>query len=132
MSKDAHLYGKKAYLCGKRDLCMSKEAYLYGKRGLLTLANCPCAGELLTTECVPLLQNVFSYHRMCSLTTECVLLLQNVFSYYRMCSLTTGSVLLLQHVSCAGEPLQAVNAAGLYVFSYYRMCSLTIECVLLL
>ena len=24
---------------------------------------------------------------MCSLTTECVLLLQNVFSYYRMCSL---------------------------------------------
>ena len=26
-------------------------------------------------------------HRMCSL--ECVLLLQNVFSYYRLCSLTT-------------------------------------------
>jgi len=26
--------------------------------------------------------------RMCSLTAECVLLLQNVFSYYRMCSLT--------------------------------------------
>ena len=59
----------------------------------------------LTTECVLLLQNVFSYYIMCSLTTECVLvsvrmrvrvflttdcvlLLQNVFSYYRMCSLT--------------------------------------------
>ena len=27
--------------------------------------------------------------RLCSLTIECVLLLQNVFSYYRMCSLTT-------------------------------------------
>jgi len=35
-----------------------------------------------TTECVLLLQNVFSYYRTCSLTTECVLLLQNVFSYY--------------------------------------------------
>ena len=34
-------------------------------------------------------------NRMCSLTTECVLLLQNVFSYYRMCSLTTECVLLL-------------------------------------
>ena len=27
-------------------------------------------------------------YRMCSLAIECVLLLQNVFSYYRMCSLT--------------------------------------------
>ena len=47
---------------------------------------------VLTTEVLAyssLLQNVFSYYRMCSLTTECVLLLQNVFSYYRMCSLTT-------------------------------------------
>ena len=33
---------------------------------------------------------VYVYRRMCSLTTECVLLLQNVFSYYRMCSLTIG------------------------------------------
>ena len=32
-------------------------------------------------------QNVFSYYRMCSLTTECVLLLQNVFSCY-----TTGNM----------------------------------------
>ena len=31
----------------------------------------PCL-QFLTTECVPLLQNVFSYYRMCSLTTECV------------------------------------------------------------
>jgi len=37
----------------------------------------------LTTECVLLLQNVFSYYRMCSLTMECVLLLWNVFSYRR-------------------------------------------------
>ena len=51
----------------------------------------------LTTECVLLLWNVFSYYiglacvlgehlaafyRMCSLTIECVLLLWNVFSYY--------------------------------------------------
>ena len=27
---------------------------------------------------------MFSYYRMCSLATECVLLLQNVFSYERM------------------------------------------------
>ena len=31
---------------------------------------------------------------MCSLTIEHVLLLQNMFSYYRMCSLTTECVLL--------------------------------------
>ena len=43
-----------------------------------------------TVECIPLLQNVFSYYRMYSLTIECVLLLSNVFPYYRMCSLTTG------------------------------------------
>ena len=71
-----------------------------------------------------ILQNVFSYYRMCSLITECVLLLQvatekklahrsillakkkvlitecvlllqNVFSYYRMCSLITGASLNL-------------------------------------
>ena len=40
---------------------------------------------LTATECVLLLENVFSYYRMCSLTIECVLLLQNVFSYYRVC-----------------------------------------------
>ena len=28
-----------------------------------------------------------SYYRMCSLTIECVLLLQNLFSYFRVCSL---------------------------------------------
>jgi len=36
-------------------------------------------------ECVLLLQNVFSYYRMCSLTTECVLLLQ-VCAHARKCS----------------------------------------------
>jgi len=58
----------------------------------------------LTTECVLLLQNVFSYYRTyyeppvppphlyAYLTTECVLSLQNVFSYYRMCSLTTERI----------------------------------------
>ena len=35
----------------------------------------------LILECVLLLQNVFSYHRMCSLSLECILLLQNAFSY---------------------------------------------------
>ena len=38
----------------------------------------------LATECVLLLQNVFSWNSMCSLATECVLLLQNVFSCYRI------------------------------------------------
>ena len=51
-----------------------------------------------------LLQNVFSYSRMCSLTLECV----------RMGSLTLECVLVLYNV-----------------FSYSRMCSPTIECVLL-
>ena len=32
-----------------------------------------------------------SYYRMCSLIIECVLLLSNVFSYHRMCSLTMSS-----------------------------------------
>ena len=39
------------------------------------------------------LQSVFSYYRVCSLTTECVLLLQNVFS-----CLTTECVLLHYNV----------------------------------
>jgi len=64
---------------------------------------------------------------MCSLTTECVLLLQNVFSYYRVCSLAIecGAVQALLDRSVCVLLLQNV-------FSYYRMCSLTIECVLLL
>ena len=62
----------------------------------------------LTTGCVLLLQDVFSYYRMYALTTgretevslrlECVLLLYDVFSYYKMCSLTTGCMLVLQDV----------------------------------
>ena len=51
---------------------------------------CECVCALV---CVLLLQNVFSYYRMCSLTTKCVLFLQNMFSYYRMCSLPTEYVL---------------------------------------
>ena len=43
----------------------------------------------LPVECALLLENVFSYYRMCSLTIECVLLLWTVFSYYGLCSLTT-------------------------------------------
>jgi len=43
---------------------------------------------------------------MCSLTTECVLLLQNVFSYYRMCSLTT------QVKRAAAEGLRIVDLAS--------------------
>ena len=86
----------------------------------------------LTTECVLLLQNVFSYYkrvwrsvlqkyyRMCSLTTECVLLLQNVFSYYKR---VWRAVLL-------GFKVQGLRDLGIQlqnVFSYYRMCSLTIR-----
>ena len=59
----------------------------------------------LTTEYPRCLQNVFSYHRTCSL--ECVL---NVFS--RTCSLTTEHVLLPQNM-----------------FSYHRTCSLTTHSV---
>jgi hypothetical protein len=36
----------------------------------------------LTSECVLLLEKVFSYYRRCSLTIEGVLLLEKVFSYY--------------------------------------------------
>jgi hypothetical protein len=81
-------------------------------------------------------QNVFSYHRMCSLTIECVILLtqfsvsttpmttervllpQNVFSYHQMCSLTT-SILL------STTPMTTGHGRVQNVFSYHRMCSLT-------
>ena len=39
---------------------------------------------------------------MCSLATECVLLLQNVFSCYRMCSLATECVLLRKNATGTG------------------------------
>jgi len=46
-----------------------------------------------------LLENVSSYYRMCSLTTECVLLLQNVFS-------SLECVLLIQNVFSSLVPAQ--------------------------
>ena len=58
----------------------------------------------LTTECVRLLQNVFSYYRMCSLV-----LLQNAFSYTTTCSL----------------PMTCVS------YCIYEMCSMYMKCVLL-
>ena len=65
----------------------------------------------LTTEYVLLLQNVFTYYRICSLLHSgkcalCALLLQNVFSYYRMCSLTTEYVRFCTAASvCSLRPL---------------------------
>ena len=67
----------------------------------------------------------------CSLTLECVLLLENVFSYSRMCSLITDAFGAVYD----GAQFECRNwcsvVSGL-VFSYSRMCSLTLECVLLL
>ena len=84
---------------------------------------------------------------MCSLTTECVLLLQNVFSYYRMCCLTTECVLLLQKETTPGQDGAATTRQLIMILLYdvdkkkaavdtaigdYRMCFRTIECVLLI
>ena len=70
---------------------------------------------IATGECVLLLQNVFSYYRMCSLTPECVLLLQNVFSYSRMCSFTPECVPLTRTHTvrelAAWAPLLSATAA---------------------
>ena len=52
---------------------------------MCSLERVPLSYEVI--ECGLLLQNTFSYYRICSLTTEYVLLLQNTFSYYRICSL---------------------------------------------
>ena len=65
--------------------------------------------------------------RMCFLTTECVLLLQNVFSYYRMCSLKP----VCQVLGMQAFSLEETEDTAQNVFSHYRMCSLTTECVLL-
>jgi hypothetical protein len=61
----------------------STECVLYRMCSLSNVQTCEqCGAPLVGIECVLLLQNVFSYYRLCSLTTECVLLLQNVFSLY--------------------------------------------------
>ena len=104
----------------------------------------------LTTECVLLLQNVFSYYRMCSLTTECVLSLQSVFSYERMRT-TNGfacrpsptlsptdpvprGLLTLCPWASAGKTRREISLLLRYVHIAwtlpYRMCSLPTECVL--
>ena len=100
----------------------------YSTSGVLLLQNACIytfheAEQILTTECVLLLQNVSSYYRMRVYTpftklsrslAPCEAVVVRP-SYYRMCSLTTERVLFLQNVS-----------------SYYRTCSLPSECVLLL
>jgi len=53
-------------------------------------------------ECVPLLYNVFSYHRMCSLGT---LIVSIVRQCYRMCSLAVECVLLPQPLYPSLNPL---------------------------
>ena len=65
-----------------------------------------------------------------------VLLLQNVFSYCRICSLTIERVqyqyigYMYMHTHKPTSPLTPIYCIN--VFSYYRMCSFTIERVLLL
>ena len=118
---------------------------IWGTSAAVVAVLCERSGEALTSnshtwrECVLLLQNVFSYYRMCPLTTECVLLLQNVFS-------SLECVLLIQNVFSSLVPAQhglllkrqplllhaCFNLLLENVFSYYRMFSLTTECVLLL
>jgi len=82
---------------------------------------------------------------VCSLTIECVLLLQNVFSYYRMCSLTvfsyyagkrkkaeTADLLLVGHSLGAGVlicVLICVLNVSLYVSLMCPQCVLI--CVLI-
>jgi len=52
---------------------VSKETCLDGKRDLSSTHVPGRRGDTASSiECVLLLQNVFSYYRMCSLTTECV------------------------------------------------------------
>ena len=67
-----------------------------------------------TTECVLILQNVFSI-------IECVLILSNASSYYSRCSLTIECV--LQGDVQVREKVECLDAVLQNVFSYYRMCS---------
>jgi uncharacterized membrane protein len=80
---------------------------------------------------------------VCSLTIECVLLLQNVFSYYRMCSLTvfsyyagkrkkaeTADLLLVGHSLGAGVlicVLICVFNVSLYVSLMCPQCVLNVS-----
>ena len=54
-----------------------------------------------------LVQNVFSYYRMCSLTTECVLLLQNVF-----CPNRTQLTRIVEHAADPGKGSDQVKQEG--------------------
>ena len=92
--------------------------------------------------CGRLLKEKEAAYNMCSLTTECVFLLQNVFSYYRMCFLTTECVFLLQNVFSYKEKEAAYNMFTVK-YIYYKGegsgvqgggsgVSLTTECVFLL
>ena len=74
----------------KRPTIEAKEAYYRGKRDLLQRQK--REKERRTWAKAAALQNVFSYHRMCSLTKECVLLPKIVFSFQRMCSVTAECV----------------------------------------
>jgi len=64
---------------------------------------------------------------LCSLTTECVLVLKNVFSYYRMCSLTIECVLSdgqhqrLHSISLCSFTIKCVLFLQL---SYDRICTI--------
>ena len=66
----------------------------------------------------------------CSLATECVLLLQNVFSCYRMCSLTIEFVLTPpQEKKITSSRRRAVARAQLIWSVYIHMCVCVCVCV---
>jgi hypothetical protein len=73
------------------------------------------------------------------LTTECILLLQNVFSYYRMCSLTIAYLVALEtrtHIpqTCSTDIEHAHTAGDMpksrqkISFRCWRSCSASVHC----
>ena len=75
-----------------------------------------------------------AYMGYIKVTTECVLLLQNVFSYTQGTLL--GFMAYMGYIKGtndfdSAQIVEAIQVLLQNVFSYYRMCSLTIPCVLL-
>ena len=78
-----------------------------------------CSAARYTTEYVLLLQNMFSYYRICSLTTEYVVQCGTVF-YAQRVRILRRSHVTHQHPS---EPLSFTHLRQ-NMFSYDRKCSL--------
>jgi hypothetical protein len=93
----------------------------------------------LTAECVLLTHRAPCWASwrtwgISKVTTECVLLLQNVFSYTQGTLL--GFMAYMGYIKGtndfdSAQIVEAIQVLLQNVFSYYRMCSLTIPCVLL-